>query len=792
MTGTIDTTPGTSASDRATPAINNAGSALDPGTPASSPAGAGDSDSASDRYVVASGEGVTLLSQSKFLCLLQMPLPGVVIFVHGVNSEGEWFKAAEEGLCKGLNRRLGRLDDHLMYTGKAAGQMAPMQYTGSLTEDGFINPKLWSGNYLQPTGDTFSPVIHFRWGYKANKDDLKRYGDKIFLNEQDYWGGGPFANGCGSLPDLWNLGVDPRIFGFLNVQGVNPTNRPIFETPPRGYNVMAALRLAKLIESIRKAQPDVPVTVICHSQGNMVGLAAAFLGDRLSKDAGVRCVADSYVLANPPYSLLGTIPGDNSPAMEVWTERLDKDSQGNRGRVGSTARADTLKKFFALIAESKDREDQRDPFNFRMMMANHNPGPDGKPFYDPDADRQRYGVQNHTYGRVTLYSCPHDQVISAAPVQGMGWRGLHPEEVAKVKGSSLFTQRVFASGFKVGEQAASVPSAIPTSAMPGVYRAWADDWRHGKGSTTQFFYPTSPPARFNLVKNLRANEHWVAKIMAVASAPVLYVVTTATSSFGLARANGEPPKDWYAVCDAPALPESFTPQAMRFNSVVHVQDGTATSDFNEENDPVASYRNKDKSGCKDDPYDVFRPSTQDTILQDQMKPQGDVDSEAGQRYEDHAITRMEARHNNNPDWVKDGVVIGEAGPDAQMPDGYSEWRDKEITRLLDTAINNPTNHSTIMTNAMHAEKALAYDVAIGICRLSEAQMNDFRIEADWRLGDGLAKNNQGFIYYQYFTDGVMNRDPLEVWIEKDLEAKLPSEIDDKREGGKILVVGEAV
>lgn len=32
--------------------------------------------------------------------------PGIVIFVHGVNADGEWYRAAEEGLCKGLNTRM--------------------------------------------------------------------------------------------------------------------------------------------------------------------------------------------------------------------------------------------------------------------------------------------------------------------------------------------------------------------------------------------------------------------------------------------------------------------------------------------------------------------------------------------------------------------------------------------------------------------------------------------------------------------------------------------------------------
>lgn len=33
-------------------------------------------------------------------------LPGIIIFVHGVNSEGEWYEDAEKHLCEGLNKRL--------------------------------------------------------------------------------------------------------------------------------------------------------------------------------------------------------------------------------------------------------------------------------------------------------------------------------------------------------------------------------------------------------------------------------------------------------------------------------------------------------------------------------------------------------------------------------------------------------------------------------------------------------------------------------------------------------------
>ena len=67
---------------------------------------------------------------------------GIVIFVHGVNSEGEWFEAAEQGLCDGLNRRLGRLDDQLKYRGIDAGQLMPAKYTESVTPDGFESEAL--------------------------------------------------------------------------------------------------------------------------------------------------------------------------------------------------------------------------------------------------------------------------------------------------------------------------------------------------------------------------------------------------------------------------------------------------------------------------------------------------------------------------------------------------------------------------------------------------------------------------------------------------------------------------
>lgn len=113
---------------------------------------------------------------------------------------------------------------------------------------------------------------------------------------------------------------------------MNPTRRPVFRTPPRGYCVLAALRLAKLIQSIRTKQANVPITIVCHSQSNMVGLAAAFFGDALPDvtdpwgNVG-RCVADAYVLANPPYSVANTDTG-----LENWSQRSARDVSKRRAR----------------------------------------------------------------------------------------------------------------------------------------------------------------------------------------------------------------------------------------------------------------------------------------------------------------------------------------------------------------------------------------------------------------------------------------------------------------------------
>ena len=694
------------------------------------------------RRYVAQAVGVTLPDHSDLDCVARLPLPGVVILVHGVNSDGEWYEATEQGLCAGLNARLARRDAQLACTGVEAGQLAPVAYTVELDPEGFLARDRDDKNFIERTPN-YSPVIRFRWGYKAIKEDVRRWGANVWLNEHDYWGGGPFANGCGSIADLWSEGLNDQLFLWITAQHLNPVpGRDVYACPPRAYYVHAALRLAKLIESIRAKQPDCPVTVVCHSQGNMIGLAAAFLGER----AGA--VADSYVLANAPYSL---VP-DNG--LDHWSQRNAADPRGERGRQSWRARRDTLKAWFALLRERAGC--QQEAARIDRAMANACPR-DGSTGFTAAADRARFGLDGRTAGRVTLYCNPHDQVISASTVQGIGWLGLSQEQIEDTGGAGVFTQRVFAQGWPVG--------------TPGRYHYWDDHW-----SKAGFWHPPSPPARFSLAQGLESNRSVVGKILTLASAPLLMF-----SYLFRVPINAEPPTDWAIPIDAPAL-EPFVPKAMRY--------GNADAPFDEGFDPAGNARDAARTGHDaDDPYQAHGPrTTEDDSPGD--APLGDAHSEAQLRYAHRARLRMKARRSGMADDA--GRVAGEDEP-ALASEDYRRWRDEQITAFLDESVDqNATDHSTTMTHPMHAEKALAYDVAIGVCRLTDDDWRELRVEADWRYASGLKEDHPHRYLAEYFTDGTMYEQPVAEWANADPEAMRPAKVIDEREGGLVVHLGSVL
>ncbi|CAG9170680.1 hypothetical protein LMG23992_01722 [Cupriavidus laharis] len=356
-------------------------------------------------------------------------LPGVVIYVHGVNSTGEWFDDSEAGLCCGLNTRLQRGDEHV-HRVEGSGQLRAASYPPELTDDGFIRRDLSAATFVSDAG--YSPVIRFRWGYKASRDEVAQYGGSILLDESEAWGGGPFANGCSALPDMFDGGVDTGLFLGLDVQSVNVSDRLVFSCPARHYQAFAAWRLAKLVARVREmhracyGDKDCPVTVVCHSQGNMIGIGSAFFGANYPALNGLG-VADTYVLANAPYSLQKNRT-DNYAQYSIKTLR---------GRVTHEARVETLGKFFALVRQwsglhADDPEVDREVMN----SAPRNGETPCKAATDAKARQTRK--------RVFLYCNPHDRVISVSTVQGMGWLGLSDEEVQATKAAGVLYQRVWA------------------------------------------------------------------------------------------------------------------------------------------------------------------------------------------------------------------------------------------------------------------------------------------------------------------------------------------------------------
>lgn len=683
--------------------------------------------------------GCLLFDHSDMVVWQQLALPGIVILVHGVNSDGEWYEQTEAGLCEGLNERTARGDHQLVQRGVEAGQMKPVQYIRELDDDGYINRNM-NGKTFIAGEDSHSPAIRFRWGYKASGDELKAYGDAIFLNEHDYWGGGPFANGCSALPDLWGEGVNARLFLWLQVQHMNPAkDRPVYSCPPRAYGVLAAYRLAKLVESLRRQQADVPITIVCHSQGNMVGLAAAFLGERLpavtdAAGRSGRCVADSYVLCNPPYSLLE----DNFT--EDWSQRGGVDAHGAHGRQTLNARTRTLARFFELIRGRAAQQPAAGEVDWSCANQAHG--------YTHKSDAQKYGVNGSTWGRVTLYCDPHDQVISAASIQGIGWRGMSDQEIAATGGAGVFTQRVFAQGFEVGRSARRGGRAH--------YDYWADHYRRPKPGNADFWVPASPPVRYSLAQGLEASRDPVGMVLTLLAAAPLYIILRLAKL----RINALPPDEWKIPLQAPDLPQPFEPESRRF--------GASSRAFDEGVDPPAEQLDAQRVRDADDPYAAAA-----------AQGRGDGASEAQLRYEQHALLRMRARREGL--YANDEKVLAEDEP--QQADGrYRQWRSENIQQMLGDYASSPaTDHSVIMTNPMHARRALAYDVAVGSCTIAPQELRKIRIAADWRFLKWVEDGDPHKEFEEYFRRGKLGGKTLHEWANAaGSVAAMPEGIVDER------------
>ncbi|MBA4230172.1 MAG: ribonuclease G [Ralstonia sp.] len=674
-------------------------------------------------------EAITLPGCPTMVMDYPSPLPGVIIFVHGVNSTGEWFDTAEEGLCRGLNARLQRKDEHVFRV-KGSGQLKPARYMGELTEDGYIHDDLSAATFVADGG--YSPVIRFRWGYKASPKEANREGGNILLDEKNAWGGGPFVNGCSALPDLFAKGTDAElIFGALSLTHLQTSDRQVYSAPARHYQAFAAWRLAKLVSRIRElhrqinhcgtTNQDCPITIVCHSQGNMVGITSAYFGAYHPEFKGLG-VADNYVLACAPYSLR-----DNK--IDGSTQY---DKALNQGRVTVAARQAGLRGFFDIVRHfGEDRAQHYAPDFVTEWAFNRNPQ-NGEAACTAEQDCKG----RDTRARAFLYCSPHDRVISVSTVQGMGWLGLDKADFNAVGAQGMLYQRVWAE-VKPG-------IAYKVGAAPGTAYHY---WNHTIGAnpeTNIFWDPDSERVSVQFRKIWGDDrKSWGGKTLGSIFGFFAGTGSLIASVFSnISKVNGVPPKDWVVHINAPEVPSTgITPRARRLPhgtgelkaGETRSPDGHILGPFNVHYESARDALNRKREFPKDsDPYAAQRPTGH-----------GNAQSEAAMRYDQNAGLRQRARRHA---YDEEGKLNKDApfnDQDIQKMDAarHHELRGTALGNYIESQRikqfeegdrQQPSNHSTILTNPEHAEHVLAYDVDVGVCLFDAQDMAQFRRMADWR------------------------------------------------------------
>jgi len=100
--------------------------------------------------------------------------------------------------------------------------------------------------------------------------------------------------------------------------------------------------------------------------------------------------------------------------------------------------------------------------------------------------------------------------------------------------------------------------------------------------------------------------------------------------------------------------------------------------------------------------------------------------------------------------------------------------------LVENVGTRATDHSSILTNPGHSEKALAYDIPVGVCNIASKDLAQLRMMADWRFLEGLVKSSPVRPFADYFETGTMGVQEVADWVKKDSEAKLPPKVINKR------------
>ncbi|AWH87889.1 T6SS effector phospholipase Tle3 domain-containing protein [Limnobaculum parvum] len=678
-------------------------------------------------------------------------LPGVIIFVHGVNSEGEWYEEAEQALCDGLNKRL------FLEKGNKF-ELKPNLYRGDKKSE--VDRILNKGDMSYLIESNNSPVIRFYWGYRAgvdlgdylvplrnNKGDSyqqylldRKLSDKEIAELGPYfWGGGPFQNASTTLNPMWgDFSFSEEIAGgLLSTQWFNPEDDRLLTTAPsRKYYSHAAWRLAMLIQRIRDDYPDDTVTIVSHSKGTMVAAAAALIS-----------APDALFLLNSPYRMMNIMTDYSAVDKSEW--------------VSDAGREETLKAVVKAVAENENKL-AKSGLEKHISLGK---GKDGRA-WTPNA--LHGGVngkdirERDNHGRTYIYCNAHDRVMGSVALVSIGWQGLpnskdgkmHPL-LAECEGK-LF-QRLMARSTPCGGE----PNAKTNfGTLPDMYKE---------------------PFWDNMGFAVEINS-WAVK--------VAYPVFLLKDSF---MPIWETPPEWQTMnINAEEVPEPLTDSEMKvFDENNRHKDRMKQGPFGEGWGQKTVKDNKIIDN--DDGYRYYLPIFQMKELgyqKDKLKaphrysvtllntlPEGIEPSPAAEKQ--RLINRSKGELGINNGWIVwqyKNYVNGNTPQKAGVSDGnrifhyycYLEFNTKKYEDALKqtdekakTYISRPTDHSTLPRNQKIMSRVLAFDLPIGFGRSLDNIKEALITQADWTLPNSdfymekgvLAQNSGGAaLIEEYFAN----------------------------------------
>ncbi|WP_323120998.1 DUF3274 domain-containing protein [Burkholderia alba] len=400
----------------------------------------------SDYHVAAQGAGVTMSNRPDARNIaLPADLPGIVIFIHGVNDPGAVYSVVEQGLCQGLNDRLSRTDLKGGSYGNAYRAAAKKPKADVQINDARLlnDPDSYLYQRTEIADVTKSLFIPFYWGLRADNKDIAKLdnpggvtsrtadtnGNLMTRGQyQDVKGnrldahfgkaGGFFANATNNIPDMYGEGfkADGKTqFVTKNALGGNTVYAA--DAPDRRYFVLAATRLANLIMTIRTIKPKAvaeahgmnpaneTITIMGHSQGTIITL----LAQAILKQQGQRCV-DCIIMVDTPYSLYAT----------------------NKCNQTGHAKLKTLVDIVNVVTQ----EPYTIPDLAEMLTSHEKHGgragagwtkTQGKRLDESGKHWITFDERDNR-GKVYLYFCPEDTVVGLADIHGIGTFGV-PDEV---------------------------------------------------------------------------------------------------------------------------------------------------------------------------------------------------------------------------------------------------------------------------------------------------------------------------------------------------------------------------